>query len=518
MTQNLKAASRGEDVSGRSRFARNVAFAWGGHLVNIAAGFIMPRLISDRLGQTTLGIWDFAWSLVGYFGIVQLGLGGSVQRYVARYRAREDWRGLSRSVSTIGLFLRIAGWLAFLFALVTAWWILPLFHQKLGQELNAVQLVVMILGAEIAVGLMFTTYGGILVGCHRWDIQNTLNAACDGATTVGMIVAVLLGGRLPSLALVHFLASAATDVIRWRIAHQVCPELKVNYRLANLQTWLEQARFSAKNLIPRIAGLLSNQSLSILITICLGPAALAIYSRPRNLVRQVQALAAKFGYILIPTASSLQAKADGANLRAIFSDSAFFLSSLLMPVAAALVIFGDSLIGLWMGKAYICGGLMAIMALGSFAAWVQEPIWSILTGMNQHGKLALVRLAGAVCSATLVAIALVLFKWNLLAAAIGFVLPQAIVDGIITPQMACRRLSLPLRRYYWESLLKPLLCVTPYALCLLLARFTLNESAWYAAAFALLGMVVLASAYWRIILPVRLKRTIAGRLLPVLSW
>ena len=189
-----------------------------------------------------------------------------------------------------------------------------------------------------------------------------------------------------------------------------------------------------------------------------------------------------------------------------------------MPVAAALVIFGDHLIGFWMGKAYICAGLVTTLVLGSFASWVQEPVWGILAGMNQHGKVALVRLAGAACSGTLVAIALILFKWNLLAAAIGFVLPQAIVDGIITPQMACRRLGLSLHRYYWESWLKPLLCVTPYAVCLVLARFALNKSAWHAAAFALVGMVVLASAYWRIILPVRLKRTIVDRFLPLLSW
>src|ERR1700689_2389968 len=76
-----------EDLSGQDRLSRNVAFAWGGYAVNLVAGFIMPRLISDRLGQTTLGIWDFAWSVVSYFGLVQLGVSGSVSRYVARYRA-----------------------------------------------------------------------------------------------------------------------------------------------------------------------------------------------------------------------------------------------------------------------------------------------------------------------------------------------------------------------------------------------------------------------------------------------
>jgi len=66
---------------GRERFGRNVAFAWGGYMVNVISGFLVPRLISDQLGQVTLGVWDFAWSFVSYFGLVQLGRGGSISRY-----------------------------------------------------------------------------------------------------------------------------------------------------------------------------------------------------------------------------------------------------------------------------------------------------------------------------------------------------------------------------------------------------------------------------------------------------
>jgi len=54
---------------------------------------------------------------------------------------------------------------------------------------------------------------------------------------------------------------------------------------------------------------------------------------------------------------------------------------------------------------------------------VQEPAWNILAGMNQHGRLALAKLAGAIGSAVLLAIGLLIFKWNLLAAAVGFVVP-----------------------------------------------------------------------------------------------
>ena len=509
-----KGSPHEEDLTGQSRLARNVAFAWGGYLVHLVAGFVMPRLISDRLGQTTLGIWDFSWSVVSYFGLVQLGLGASVQRYVPRYRAVGDWEGLSTSVSTVGLFLKGASLLVAVITVVCSWWILPLFGNKLGTELDASRWAVLFLGGEIAFSLAFTVYGGVIVGCHRWDIQNTISAFSYAGITVGMIVALFMGGGLPALALTHFLATAAGDVTRWKMVRRLCPELVVSARRASWPNWLEQARFSAKSLVPRIAALLSNQALSIVITLSLGPAMLAIYSRPRSLVRQVQVLAAKYGSVLIPTASSLQAKADATTLHRTFRASAYYISCLFMPLLVTLAILGDSLIRLWMGPAYVFPGLSTVLALGSFPSWVQEPVWSILTGMNQHGKVALTRLMGAACSVALLAIGMGLFHWGLLGAALAFAVPQAVVDGVITPRMACRRVGVSLRQYYMQTFLKPGLCVLPYACCLWVARLTWQESVGISVAAGSLGAVLLAGTYWRMILPAKLKRKVRARFFP----
>ena len=78
------------DLSGRNRLFRNVLSSWAGHLVFIISGFIMPRMIDTHAGQSGLGVWDFGWSLVSYFGFVQAGICSSVNRYMAKYRAVND--------------------------------------------------------------------------------------------------------------------------------------------------------------------------------------------------------------------------------------------------------------------------------------------------------------------------------------------------------------------------------------------------------------------------------------------
>src|SRR5688500_952816 len=74
---------------------RNVLWSWGGHAVMIAAGFLLPRFIDREAGRDVLGVWDFSWSMVGYFSLIQLGIGASVNVYVAKHLADNDTKQLN---------------------------------------------------------------------------------------------------------------------------------------------------------------------------------------------------------------------------------------------------------------------------------------------------------------------------------------------------------------------------------------------------------------------------------------
>lgn len=497
-----RSSTPAKDLSGRDRMGRNVAFAWGGYMVNVVAGFIIPRLISDRLGQTTLGIWDFSWSIVSYFGLVQLGLGGSVNRYVAKYRATGDNDSLSRSVSTIALFQRLVGWLALAIAAATAWWILPLFASKLGGELQASRWVVLFLGVEISVSIMMTVYGSVIVGCHRWDIHNTVSAISYALIAVAMVVVLLCGGGLAALALSHCVFYLAGEVARWRLSRRVCPELVLDSKLASWPMFHEQARYSAKNLVPRVADLVSNQALSVLVTMFLGPASLAIFSRPKGLIGVLRTLAAKFGFIIVPTASTLQAREDLTALRSIMLNGAASMAALALPAIVTLAILGSDIIRVWMGEKYVYPGLVPILALGALAPLIQESVWGVLSGMNIHGRMALAKLGAAICAASSLGVGLALLHWHLIGAAICFSLPTVIVEGVVMPVYACRQLHLAPSAYYWQTLIKPGLCVTPYALALAIARPLFGASAaWALLAFATGGVATLV-LYWLFLVPV----------------
>jgi O-antigen/teichoic acid export membrane protein len=502
-----------EPVSdGRERFGRNVAFAWGGYMVNVISGFIVPRLISDQLGQVTLGVWDFAWSFVAYFGLVQLGMGGSISRYVAYYSSRNDAPGLNRSVSTIAIFQRAVGWLALVLAVVTAWWILPLFGSRLGDELGTARWVLLLLGTQIALGISLAAYPAVIVGYHRWDLHNTVSAVANALVAFGMVGILLLGGGLPALALVHCTIMVGGDVVRWRMVKRVCPELRIARRLASWIAFKEQARYSVKILIPLISNLLSNQAMCLLITAFLGPASLAVFSRSRGLMTALRTLAAKFGMIIIPTASALEAKNDRQALRATLLTTPAIISSLMLPVLIAIGVLGDSLIRLWMGEAYVLHGLVEILCVGTYFTLVQEPVWCLLAGMNIHGRVALAKLGAAAGSALLLTLGLWFLHWGLLGAAVCFALPQLLVDGLVTPWYACRVVVVSKRLFLWRVFVRPGLCAIPFGASMVVASSIFSTHPALAIWLGALGSVVTSLCYLKWLIPTLLRAAILNRI------
>lgn len=497
---------------GRERFGRNVAFAWGGYMVNVISGFVVPRLISDHLGQATLGVWDFSWSLVSYFGLVQLGISGSIGRYVAHHRVRNDTVGLNRSVSTIAIFQRSVGWLAWVLAIISAWCLLPLFGSRLGGDLETARWVLLFLGTEIAVTIMLSAYGGVITGCHRWDLHNSVSAIAYATVALGMIATLLLGGGLPALALIHCLIMIGAELARWRMVKRVCPELVISRRLASWATFAEQARYSVKSLVPSIANLLSNQALSLLIVAFLGPASLAVFSRSRSLMSTLRTLAVKFGMIIVPTASALQAKNDRRALHATLLTTPAIISSLVLPILIVMGVLGDLLIRLWMGNSYVLHGLVPILCVGTYATLVQEPVWSLLSGMNLHGRIALAKLGAGVGSALLLTAGLWFLHWDLLGAAVCFALPQLLVDGLATPWYACRVIGVSKRLFLWQVFIRPGLCVVPFGSSLVVAFSIFSAHPKLGISLGLLGSALTLACYLNWLIPPLLRTSIMNRI------
>ena len=188
--------------------AKNVWIGWSAQFIYLVAGFVLPRMIDHSMGRQALGAWDFSWTLIAYFGLVQAGVVSSVNRYIARYRAKGDVENVNISASSVGCVLLVMA-LVIVGVTLSAYHLLPgVMQDKLGAYTHPTQWVILWLGLGLAFQTAFALFGGVLAGHFRWDIHFYINMASRLATLIGMIVVLLMYASLSTLGFVYFISEA----------------------------------------------------------------------------------------------------------------------------------------------------------------------------------------------------------------------------------------------------------------------------------------------------------------------
>jgi O-antigen/teichoic acid export membrane protein len=490
--------------------ARNVLFSWGGYLLIAVTGFILPRQMDRHIGQTALGVWDLGWSLVSYFGLAQLGVGSSVNRYIARARAAGDVAALRAAASSVVCLNLMAAAVVLLLTGAAVWALPVLFGARLGPDLGTARSVLVLLGASLAVQIAFDASTGIITGCHRWDLHNVINAVFHVATVAAMVAVLWAGGGLPGVALANLGGVTATELARVWAAYRVCPGLSIRFRYADAGQARRMLAFGLKSSVTGVSRLLLFQTNSVIVASHLGPAVLALYARPMALMKVVETFANKFAFVLSPTASSLQASGRADELKELVLASTRLGTALVTPIVLALAILGDPILRLWMGARYEQGGVLALLVVGMFLPVAQRTVATILIGLNLHGPLALANLAAAACGVGLSLLNVTVLGWGLSGAALAIALPMTLGTGVFIPIYACGRLGIPLRAYFRRTFLGPLACALPCGAWLLASRLTFGHDALLAVVVGLAGGgIALVPTYWRYVAPRQAKDVVS---------
>jgi O-antigen/teichoic acid export membrane protein len=500
----------GKDLTGRSRLVSNVLFTWGGQMVFFVAGFIMPRMIDHKLGQEVLGVWDFSWSLITYFRFVDMGVTASVNRYVARYWGKQDIAGINRVLSSATFALAIAAAVIFIGTIVVAL-SLPYWFTNLNGYTVVTQKSVFWLGMMLSAGTALGAFNGVLTGCHRWELQTMRNSVWQFITVTAMLIALWLGAGLVTLAAITAIGQTLGQLTMVTLAYRACPGLRLSRADVHAATIKELYIYSGKTLLPTISEMLLNQTTSVLIIGGLGPAALAIFTRPRSLLRQMDSLERKMAYILIPTTSSLESCGDIKEIGSLLIKSVRYSIYLVLPLVLVLVIFGGEVMRIWMGPSYANWILPAVLAIGFLGTCIQTPILCMLEGLNLHGRAGVGQFVGSAISAAAIFVSFRFFHAGLTAAAVAVTVPLLIVNLVYQPVLLCRHLGQSFGKFYAQIAIRPLVQVLPFMLCLVVGRLLFQAYPVPAVLLCAAGSAVLAIGYWRSVLPESLKSGLRRR-------
>jgi O-antigen/teichoic acid export membrane protein len=506
--------SHKEDLTGRSRLVRNAIVSWASYFLILIAGFIMPRMIDVYVGQTALGIWDFSWSVVNYLGFAGLGIGSAVNRYVAKYRIENRIEELNGLLSSVFIIQRIIAITIFV-ATTVIWYAFPYFYQdKFAGDTLTAQFIILMLGYSIAIQMWFDLYRGVISGCHRWDIYNGLQSTTQLLTVLIMLIALVLGGGLKALAVIYIIVTFCAGIVRMRIAYNIFPQIDIKYANSEKRHVYKVIKYGSKTIISSMPPVVLLLTSNIFLASKLGPAALAIFSRPAALVRHIETFMNKFSHILTPTAGSLSNVDKSEELKRFLFVTTKSSAAISAPLFVFLAVYGDLILKVWMGDHYVNQNLAILLAIGYFIPISQGPVIRILMGLNKHGFIGFTSLA-------IVGIGLMLWVsymntvgWSMELIALMIGTTFTLTNGLIIPIYACYNLKINYIRYVIEVFTVPVLASALLVLWLLISKTFLGQHiivSFCAASFG--GAAIISFIYWYYLLDVGLKEKIRSKVI-----
>src|SRR5947207_1334228 len=101
--------------------ARNVSTRYVAIFIDGIIGLVLLPFNVSHLGTSAYGLWALTSSVTWFFGVLDLGYGGALVKFIAQYRAWRDRDALNEILSTIGIVFGGLGVLAFLVTALIAW-------------------------------------------------------------------------------------------------------------------------------------------------------------------------------------------------------------------------------------------------------------------------------------------------------------------------------------------------------------------------------------------------------------
>lgn len=450
---------------------RNVIWNWSGVATSMAAGFVVAPFLVRRLGDTNYGLWILIGSLTGYFGLLDLGVRGSVGRYVAFYRAKNDQGGVNSILSTA---LAILCGVAFLGLLLTIGVLLVFFHlfEVPAEQMASTRLALLIVGFNLAVMVPLDVFNSTLWAFQRFDILNAVDIVMVTIRTAVTFLLIGQGYGLVALAVITLFWTLGSAAIKAGMSFRLNPGLRLGPSyvkrwaigcLYGYGIWLvvlSLARVALPKLNP------------VLIGARLGVAMVTPFSIATRLIEYATSLVSSSTGVLTPVATTFHAEDKHDSQRRLFLLGGKCCLVLALFFSTLFLCLGKPFLLLWMGPAFESSAtLLAVLAIGEVLPLSQLATSSLILGVGRHKVLALM---GLIENMVAVALALVLMRpLGLLGVCLGVALPGAVFRGIGPLVFGCRLARVSLREYARRSLLPPF------------------------AAVAIPGLGLAALAYWR---------------------
>ena len=434
---------------------RNAAANWALLASSIAYSLLVTPWVVRALGTEGYGVWSFLNGLTAYADLFYLGLGASLVRYLAEYRALNDLRSMRRLCSVVfTIYLAIGGLL-----LVLAIGLSPLVPELLGSQLRgttagAASTACVLIGARLTALFAGSVFSGMLFAHDRNDVFKAVMVTFTLVRFVLIVLFVRDDDALVVLAaisaLTGFLEAIVMAALAWAVSGGIRPGL-VLPRVSDVRPLYA---FGALSFLVQVSSKLISYTDTTVLGVKLGADAVAQYTLPLQLVEYGRYGVAALVGVVLPRLVILKASGEHDVVGSMFLRLARLSAFLGVVMNIGFLSLGTSFLRWWVGPVFGTADAQWILVWLSLASICQVVSTQVPLPFYQSlNRLAFPVAVLMIEAVTNLAASLWLARpFGPAGVAFATLIPSVLVTLVFLPAHLCRQLGVSVRHLFVDNL------------------------------------------------------------------
>ncbi len=405
-------------------------------ILNAVYSIALTPYILSSIGEIEFGIYKTIASLSSSIMVLDLGIGSTITRYIARYRADKQNEKIQPFVSMIF----VEGILLSGIVLIISFGILcsiPAIYQNSfsDKQIQLAQLLFFILSVNLLFHIIENVLNGIIAGYNNYTYANTLKLFRIIFRIV--FTYLLLTFYNSSVVLVSLDLALTVLLIVFEYLY-----IKGEYQIriiSKIKKWeknvfIESGKYTSLLFVSNIASQVNGSLDNVVIGAELGAEYVTIYSIAITFFVMFEQLSMSISNVMLPTITeTLVHDKTGEKTEKTIITCGRIQFILLGSVLAGFVVLGQDFINLWLGDGFIDAYYLTLLLfIPSLLELIINVCISILRAQNRMGFRTVVLICSTIVNAlvTIVGVKYGGYYWAAIGTGISFLFGSVITMGL----------------------------------------------------------------------------------------
>ena len=406
-------------------------------LCNTVYGLIITPFILKYVGDSSYGVYKTIASISSSLAVMDLGLGTTMTRYMARYHATGDKDEANNFAGMIFAQYGLISAIIVLVGLILLSLLESIYSQTFNiDEMHLAKVLLLILVLNLILRLLENLFFGILSGYECFGFSNGIklfNIICKFSL---ILVLLPIIRNVVLIVLLETFIVILTIVLFWGYIRRKL-SIRPHIRQWDKELFKESFGYTALMFIQTITVQFNGNIDNVLIGAKIGAASVTVYSMALQIFGMYENLSGSIANIMLPNVTQkVVNNSSGQELQKTVVKAGRFQFVLLAAALGGFIVLGEEFYKLWLGDSFSdCYLLTLILIIPVTFPMVQNVSLSILRAENKMMYRTITLVISCVLNFTVTLIGI--HFWGYWGAAIG------------TASATC--LNLILMNYYYHK-------------------------------------------------------------------